>query len=52
MKDTYLADIPKELVESVDAALLVNDRKMPVHQFLLISTSTVLRNLPHPNKHV
>ena len=43
--DMYLARIPKELVESVDAALLVNDSVLPVHQFLLISSSSVLRDI-------
>ena len=42
---TYLAGLPIQVVESVDAALLVNDSVLPVHQFVLISSSAVLRDL-------
>ncbi|KAL3158671.1 hypothetical protein ABBQ32_011412 [Trebouxia sp. C0010 RCD-2024] len=45
VKDTYLATISKALVECVDAALLVNDRVLPVHTIFLISASTVLADL-------
>lgn len=42
---TYLAELPKEVVETVDTALLVNESVLPVHQFVLISSSAVLRDL-------
>ena len=44
-RDTYLAAMPKEMLESVDAALLVNDSVLPVHTLVLMSASTVLRDL-------
>lgn len=42
---TYLAGLPKEVVETVDTALLVNDSVFPVHQLVLISSSAMLRDL-------
>lgn len=42
---TYLAGLPKEVVETVDTALLVNDSVLPVHQLVLTLSSAVLRDL-------
>lgn len=42
---TYLAELPKEVVETVDTALLVDDSVLPVHQLVLISSSAMLRDL-------
>lgn len=42
---TYLAGSPKEVVETVDTALLVNDSILPVHHFALMSSSVMLRDL-------
>ena len=42
---TYLTGLPKEVVETVDMALLVEDSVLPVHKLLLVSASPVLRDL-------
>ena len=43
--ETYLAKLPKEMVETVDTALLVDDSVLPVHQLVLMSSSAMLRDL-------
>lgn len=42
---THLAGLPKEVVETVDTAVLVDDIILPVHQLVLSSSSAVLRDL-------
>ena len=42
---TYLAGLPKEVVETVDTALLIDGNVLPVHQLVLISSSAMLRDL-------
>lgn len=42
---TYLAGLPKEVVETVDMAFLVKDSVLPVHKLLLVSASPILGDL-------
>ena len=42
---TYLAGLPKELIETVDTVLLVGGSVLPVHKFVLIFSSAILREL-------
>lgn len=42
---TYLAGVPKQVVETVDTALLVNGSVLPVHQLVLMSSSALFRDL-------
>ena len=43
--NTYLAGLPKDIIETVDMALLVNDSVLPVHRFVMISSSAMFRDL-------
>lgn len=41
----YLREIPKQLVREVDSALIVEDKVLPVHRFVLITSSPVFNEI-------
>ena len=45
----YLREIPKQLVREVDSALIVEDKVLPVHRFVLITSSPVFSEILSSN---